>query len=115
MITPRAKEILGKVADVIKAQPDIQFMVEGHTDNKPISTAHIKDNWDLSVLRATAVVRTLQQSYGIDPARMLAAGRSEYISIADNTKAEGRSMNRRTRIVVLPQLDQFFKLLESKN
>ena len=59
VITPRAKEILGKVADVIKAQPDIQFMVEGHTDNKPISTAHIKDNWDLSVLRATAVVRTL--------------------------------------------------------
>ncbi len=113
-IQPRAKEVLGKVADVIKAQPDIQFMVEGHTDNKPISTATIKDNWDLSVLRATAVVRVLQKTYGVPPNRMIAAGRSEYISVAPNTDAEGRALNRRTRIVILPQLDQFFKLLEPK-
>ncbi len=113
-ITPRAKEVLGKVADVIKAQPDVQFMVEGHTDNKPIHTASIKDNWDLSVLRSSAVVRVLQKDYQVDPTRMIAAGRGEYISVASNDNAEGRSLNRRTRIVILPQLDQFFKLLEPK-
>ncbi len=113
-ITPRAKEVLGKVAQVINAQPDIQFMVEGHTDNKPISTPSVKDNWDLSVLRATAVVRVLQKDYGIDPKRMIAAGRSEYVSLSGNDSAEGRSLNRRTRIVILPQLDQFFKLIEPK-
>lgn len=113
-ITPRAREVLGKVADVIKAQPDVSFMVEGHTDNKPISTGAIKDNWDLSVLRSTAVVRMLQKTYGVDPARMIAAGRSEYIPVDSNASSEGRSKNRRTRIVILPQLDQFFKLLEPK-
>lgn len=113
-ITPRAKEVLGKVATVIKGQPEIQFMVEGHTDNKPIKTAAIKDNWDLSVLRSASVVRVLQKDYAVDPARMIAAGRSEYISVASNDNAEGRASNRRTRIVILPQLDQFFKLLEPK-
>ena len=113
-ITPRAKQVLGKVAEVIKAQPDLQFMVEGHTDNKSISTASIKDNWDLSVLRATSVVRVLHKNYGVEPSRMIAAGRSEYVTVTTNNTAEGRSMNRRTRIVILPQLDQFFKLLESK-
>lgn len=113
-ITPRAKTVLGKVAEVIKAQPDVQFMVEGHTDNKPIATASIRDNWDLSVLRASSVVRVLQKNYGVDPSRMIAAGRSEYVTVASNTTAEGRSLNRRTRIVILPQLDQFFKLLEPK-
>lgn len=113
-LTPRAKEVLGKVADVLKAQSDMQFMVEGHTDNKPIKTATIKDNWDLSALRASAVVRVLQKDYNIDPSRMIAAARSEYVSIASNDTPEGRSTNRRTRIVILPQLDQFFKLLERK-
>jgi chemotaxis protein MotB len=113
-ITPRAKQVLGKVAEVIKAQPDVQFMVEGHTDNKPIATAAVRDNWDLSVLRASSVVRVLQKDYKVDPSRMIAAGRSEYVSVADNKTAEGRSLNRRTRIVILPQLDQFFKLLEPK-
>lgn len=113
-ITPRANEVLGKVAEVIKAQPDVTFMVEGHTDNKSIQTATIKDNWDLSVLRSTAVVRTLQKTYGVEPARMIAAGRSEYITVTDNLTPEGRALNRRTRIVILPQLDQFFKLLEKK-
>lgn len=113
-ISPRAKEVLGKVAAVLKAQPDVQFMVEGHTDNKPISTASIKDNWDLSVLRASSVVRTLQKTHGVDPARMIAAGRSEYVPVAANEAESGRALNRRTRIVILPQLDQFFKLMESK-
>ncbi len=114
-ITPRAKEVLGKVATVIKAQPDVQFMVEGHTDNYPIKTSFIKDNWDLSVLRSTAVVRVLQQNYGLDPKRMIAAGRSQYVPVVDNNTADNRSLNRRTRIVILPQLDQFFKLMEPKN
>jgi chemotaxis protein MotB len=113
-ISPESKNVLGKVAEVIKAQPDIQFMVEGHTDNKPIKTAFIKDNWDLSVLRATAVTRTLQKEYGVDPKRMIAAGRSEYESLGANDTPEGRTANRRTRIVILPQLDQFFKLMEPK-
>lgn len=113
-IQPRAKEVLGKVAAVIKAQPDIQFMVEGHTDNKPIKTAFIKDNWDLSVLRSCAVVRVLQKDYQVDPTRMVAAGRGEYITVASNDNADGRSLNRRTRIVILPQMDQFFKLMEPK-
>jgi chemotaxis protein MotB len=113
-ITPRAKEVLGKVAAVLKAQPELQFMVEGHTDNKPIKTASIKDNWDLSVLRATAVVRVLQSNFGVAPNRMIASGRGEYVPVASNTTAEDRSLNRRTRIVIIPQLDQFFKLLEPK-
>lgn len=113
-ITPRAKEVLGKVAAILKAQSDLQFMVEGHTDNKPIKTKAIKDNWDLSVLRASSVVRSLQTDFGIDPKRMIAAGRSEYQPLADNTTDEGKAANRRTRIVILPQLDQFFKLMEPK-
>jgi len=114
-ITAKAKEVLGKVATVLKNQPDIEFMVEGHTDNVPYKGGgNLQDNWDLSVKRATTVVRMLQNDYGLNPAKMAAAGRSEYIPVADNGSAEGRSANRRTRIVILPQLDQFFKLLEKK-
>lgn len=114
-IADRAKEVLGKVAIVLKNQPDIEFMVEGHTDNVMYKgNTVLLDNWDLSVKRATSVVRVLQNQYGLNPANMAAAGRSEYKPIADNMTAEGRSANRRTRIVILPQLDQFFKLLEVK-
>lgn len=114
-VTERAKEVLGKVALVLKNQPDMEFMVEGHTDNVPYKgNAVLTDNWDLSVKRATTIVKILQQQYGIPPASMAAAGRSEYKPVADNSTAEGRSANRRTRIVILPQLDQFFKLLEKK-
>jgi chemotaxis protein MotB len=113
-ITDRAKEVLGKVATVLKAQPDIEFMVEGHTDNVPFSRGVLVDNWDLSVKRATSVVRILQKQYGLDPAKMAAAGRAEYLPVAANDNAEGKAANRRTRIVILPQLDQFFKLLEPK-
>lgn len=113
-VTDNAKAVLGKVAQVLKAQPDIEFMVEGHTDNVPYKNAVLLDNWDLSVKRATAVVRILQNQYGLDPAHIAAAGRSEYKPVADNSTAEGRAANRRTRIVILPQLDQFFKLLEPK-
>ncbi|MGA8854450.1 MAG: OmpA family protein [Christiangramia sp.] len=111
-ITPRAKEVLGKVATVVKNKPNIEFMVEGHTDNKPISTSMFEDNWDLSVKRATSVVRVLQDDFGVEPARMTAAGRSYYIPVASNETAEGRAKNRRTRIVVLPKLDQFYSMIE---
>jgi chemotaxis protein MotB len=111
-VTPEAKVVLGKVAQVLKNQPDIEFMVEGHTDNVPFRKGLLLDNWDLSVKRATSVVRILQNEYGLDPAKMAAAGRGEYLPIASNETVEGRAANRRTRIVILPQLDQFFKLLE---
>jgi chemotaxis protein MotB len=113
-ITPRAKEVLGKVATVLKNQPDLEFMVEGHTDNIPYKRPPLIDNWDLSVKRATAVVRILQNEYGLPPYHITAAGRSEYQPVTTNDTNEGRAMNRRTRIVILPQLDQFFKLLETK-
>jgi chemotaxis protein MotB len=111
-VTDRAKEVLGKVATVLKNQPTIEFMVEGHTDSVAFKNPVLLDNWDLSVKRATTIVRILQKQYGLDPTRMTAAGRAEFKPVADNTTNEGRESNRRTRIVVLPQLDQFFKLLE---
>ena len=111
-ITARAKEVLGKVAAVVNNKPDFEFLVEGHTDNVPISRSGIKDNWDLSVLRATSVVRMLQDEFGVDPARMTAGGRGEYVPIANNSTAEGKAKNRRTRIVVLPKLDQFYEMIE---
>jgi chemotaxis protein MotB len=114
-LSDRAKSILGKVAVVLKNQADIEFMVEGHTDNVVLNgDKDLQDNWDLSVKRATTIVRMFQKQYGLDPAQMTAAGRAEFRPIADNATAEGRSQNRRTRIVILPQLDQFFKLLERK-
>ncbi len=111
-VTDRAKEVLGKVATVVKAKPDIEFMVEGHTDSKPISNGVIQDNWDLSVKRATSVVRILQNDFGVPPERMVAAGRSYYVPLSSNDTDEGRARNRRTRIVVLPKLDQFYKMVE---
>ena len=114
LVTSPARKVLGKVAQVLNAYPDVDFMVEGHTDNKPIHTTGMEDNWDLSSERAASVIRILQNQYKINPARMTAAGRSEYIPIATNDTKEGRALNRRTRIAILPQLDQFFKLLQPK-
>ncbi len=111
-VTSRAKEVLGKVATVVNNKPELEFMVEGHTDNVPIKSDGVVDNWDLSVKRATAVVRILEKDFGVAPARMTAAGRSFYIPIADNDTAANRAKNRRTRIVVLPKLDQFYDLIE---
>ena len=114
-VSARAKDVLSKVAIVLKNQPGMEYLVEGHTDNVPYNgNAILNDNWDLSVKRATTIVKILQQQYGINPASLTAAGRGEYKPIADNSTAEGKLANRRTRIVILPQLDQFFKLLESK-
>ena len=111
-VTSRAKEVLGKVATVVNNKPELEFMVEGHTDNVPIKIDGIVDNWDLSVKRATEVVSILEKDFGVAPARMTAAGRSFYIPIADNDTAANRAKNRRTRIVVLPKLDQFYDLIE---
>lgn len=115
-VNENAKAILSKVATVLKAQPDLEYMVEGHTDNVVINGNNelMIDNWDLSVKRATTIVRLFQKQYGLNPAQLVAAGRSEYKPIADNSTVDGKARNRRTRIVILPQLDQFFKLLERK-
>ncbi len=112
-LTTRATEVLGKIATIINQRPDLEVMVEGYTDNVPISTECIKDNWDLSVKRATAVVRVLQNKYNIDPDRLIAAGRGEYNRLATNDTAEGRSKNRRTRIIILPKLNEFYDLLNT--
>lgn len=113
-VTDRASEVLGKVAKVLKNQPDMEFMVEGHTDDVPFRKGELLDNWDLSVKRSTTIVRLLQTKYGIEPSKMIAAGRGEYLPLKDNSTSEGKASNRRTRIVIMPQLDQFFKLLETK-
>jgi chemotaxis protein MotB len=113
-ITPQAETVLGKVAQVLKNQPDVEFMVEGHTDNAAFKKLPFLDNWDLSVKRATSVVRMLQTKYGLEPSKITAAGRGEYKPVADNATKEGKAANRRTRIVILPMLDQFFQLLETK-
>ena len=110
-ITSRANEVLSKIAQIVQSRPDLEVMVEGYTDNVPINNGCIDDNWELSVLRATSVVRALQDQHSIDPNRLIAAGRGEYNTLADNSTAEGRATNRRTRIIILPKLDQFYDLL----
>ncbi len=114
-ITARANEVLGKIAQIIQSRPELEVMVEGHTDNVPIKNSCVTDNWDLSVKRATAVVRAMQDNHGVDPRRLVAAGRGEYASIATNDTADGRATNRRTRIIILPKLDQFYDLLNPEN
>ncbi len=111
-INPAAQRVLSKIATVINDHQDLEINVEGHTDNVPVNMDCVYDNWDLSVQRATAVVRELQEKYEVNPARMVASGRAEYYPKADNTSIAGRSANRRTEIVIQPRLDQFFELLE---
>jgi chemotaxis protein MotB len=111
-VNESARVVLGKVAQVLNSKPELEFLVEGHTDNVPIKTNCIADNWDLSTKRATAIVRILQTQYSIDPKRMTAGGRSEFMPLQPNESVAGKAANRRTRIVILPQLDQFMKLLE---
>jgi len=115
MITSRANEVLGKIATIIQSKPNLEVMVEGYTDNVPIKRQCFDDNWDLSVARAVSVVRALQTTHNIDPNRLIAAGRGEYSTLASNNTAEGRAMNRRTRIIIMPKLDQFYDLLNPEN
>lgn len=111
-LTPRAQEVLAKIAQIVAARPELEVMVEGYTDNVPIKNDCISDNWDLSVKRATSVVRALQTQYKVNPNRLIAAGRGEYNTLASNDTEAGRATNRRTRIIILPKLDQFYDLLD---
>lgn len=115
VVSDAALTVLEKVARVLNAHPQLDILIEGHTDSVPIKNACVIDNWDLSAKRATSVTRILQNDFNIDPVRMTAGGRGEYAPVVANDTKEGRAANRRTRIVILPQLDQFFKLLEKKS
>lgn len=112
-LSSRAQRVLSKVANVINDHNELDVIVEGHTDNVPIANSQFSDNWDLSVSRATAVVRNLQAEYGVAPERLMAAGRAEFQPRSSNGSEAGRGANRRTEIVIMPRLDQFFELLEA--
>lgn len=110
-IGARAKEVIGKIAKIINDHNELDVLIEGHTDNVPILTDCMLDNWDLSVKRATSIVRLMQTEFGVKPERMTAGGRSEFIPKETNETSAGRAINRRTEIIILPKLDQFFNLL----
>ena len=110
----KADKILKKLADVINSEPSLDVMVEGHTDARSINTDKIADNWDLSVLRATSVVRKLQKQFNVAPEQLIASGRSSYQPLVGNDSRENRSKNRRTRIILMPNIDKFFALMEAK-
>ncbi|WP_100613040.1 OmpA/MotB family protein [Confluentibacter lentus] len=112
-VTAKAKEVLAKVAKVVNGKPDFECMVEGHTDNVPYQSGVLLDNWDLSVKRSTSIIRVLQ-SLGVNPKQLIAAGRADYVPLVDNNTAENRATNRRTRIVVLPKIDQFYEMVEKE-
>lgn len=111
-INERAGETLSKIAKIITDYKDYEVLVEGNTDNVPISRPNIRNNWDLSALRASSVVQALQNQYGVDPKRLSAAGRGEYNPITDNDSELGKQRNRRTQIIITPKLDQFLELID---
>lgn len=111
-VDSRGKEALGKLAEVLNKQNDIDILIEGHTDSQPISTAQFKDNWDLSVIRATSVVRILTKDYKVNPLQIQPIGRAEFVPVADNETKEGRSKNRRTEIILAPRLDKLLEMLQ---
>jgi chemotaxis protein MotB len=115
IVSDRAKEILGKVAKVVNDKPTFECMVEGHTDNVPFTgNAILLDNWDLSVKRSTAIVRVLTRDLKVNPAQLIAAGRGEFIPLVTNDSDENKAKNRRTRIVVLPKIDEFYDMIEKE-
>ena len=111
-ISSKAMDILDKIAKIIKDYKNYSVLVEGNTDNVPISRTNIRNNWDLSALRASSVVQVLQNKFGVDPQRLTAGGRGEYNPVATNATAEGRQLNRRTQIIITPSLDQFMDLID---
>lgn len=113
IITENAHTVLSKISKIVNDYKDYDILIEGHTDNVPMLTSCVKDNWDLSAMRATAIARYMQTDLGVDPARITAGARSEYVPKAGNDTAEGRSTNRRTEIIVLPKLDEFIKMMEN--
>ena len=115
VVSDQAKEVLGKVAKVINSRPTFECMVEGHTDNVPFTgNAVLLDNWDLSVKRSTAIVRVLTKDLGVKPSQLIAAGRSEFIPLVDNISSDNRAKNRRTRVVILPKIDEFYEMIEKE-
>ncbi|MFZ4679961.1 MAG: OmpA/MotB family protein [Flavobacterium sp.] len=115
VVSDKAKEVLGKVAKVINSRPTFECMIEGHTDNVPFTgNAVLLDNWDLSVKRSTAIVRVLTKDLGVKPSQLIAAGRSEFIPLVDNNSADNRGKNRRTRVVILPKIDEFYEMIEKE-
>lgn len=115
-VNENAMKVLEKVATVINGQPEMDVMIEGHTDDTPIKADNtdLKDNWDLSARRATAITRIMQDQYKVDPSRLIAAGRSSYVPLAPNDTPANKAKNRRTKIIILPKINQFFELLEKK-
>ena len=113
-ISNKADHILQKIADLVNSEESLDLMVEGHTDSRTISTSRIADNWDLSVLRSTSVVRRLQNKFDVAPEKLIASGRSSFQPLVSNDTKEDRARNRRTRIVILPNIDKFFALMSSK-
>uniref|UniRef100_UPI0040471C15 OmpA/MotB family protein n=1 Tax=Polaribacter sp. TaxID=1920175 RepID=UPI0040471C15 len=111
-VNSSAFKVLEKVATVINGQPNMDVMIEGHTDSKSIKTEFLEDNWDLSAKRATSIARLLQNKFNVTPGRLIAAGRSSYVPLAPNDTEANRALNRRTKIIIMPRLDQFFELLE---
>lgn len=114
MVSNNAKNVLGKVAKVINSKPDFECMVEGHTDNVPIKNNILLDNWDLSVKRATSIVRVLQEDFSVNPKQLIPAGRSFYIPLAENDSPANRAKNRRTKIIIMPKIDQFYEMVEKE-
>ncbi len=114
VINESAGKVLDKIAKVLNDHKDLNILVEGHTDNVPMTNECMIDNWDLSAKRATSVVRMLQTKYKVEPSRMTAGGRSQYVPKEDNTSSQGRQRNRRTEIIILPKLDQFFEMVQPK-
>jgi chemotaxis protein MotB len=112
-VTTKAKDVLAKVAKVVNSKPDFECMIEGHTDSKSYTKGVLLDNWDLSVKRSTSIIRVLQE-LGVNPGQLIAAGRSSYVPLVDNDTAENRATNRRTRVVVLPKIDQFYEMIEKE-
>ena len=113
-VSEGAKQVLNKVAQVIKAKPDFECMIEGHTDNLPIKNSVLQDNWDLSVKRATSIVRVLHEDLGVDPKQLIPAGRSFYVPLASNDSPNNRSKNRRTKVIIMPKIDQFYDMVEKE-
>lgn len=113
-VSDKAKGVLAKVAKVINSKPDFECMVEGHTDNVPIKSTVLLDNWDLSVKRATSIVRVLYKDLGVNPKQLIPAGRSSYIPLVENNSPANRAKNRRTKIIIMPKIDQFYDMIESE-
>ncbi|WP_299109020.1 OmpA family protein [uncultured Winogradskyella sp.] len=113
-VSNKADKILQRLADVINSEPSLDVMVEGHTDSRTINTAKVSDNWELSVLRATSVVKRLQNKFKVAPEQLIASGRSSYQPLVENDTRANRAKNRRTRIILMPNIDKFFALMEEK-